>query len=59
MIALVIAAGVRVWSLDGQGGMRMVTVNHCWLRWIWPLTGWWSDYVWITRRPNLYLRLHA
>lgn len=20
------------------------------LRWVWPLTGWWSDYRWIARR---------
>jgi hypothetical protein len=20
------------------------------LRWVWPLTGWWSDYRWISRR---------
>lgn len=52
-------ARVRVGHSDGQGGTRMVTVNHCWLRWIWPLTGWWSDYVWIARRPNRYLRRHA
>lgn len=22
------------------------------LRWVWPLTGWWSDYRWIARRPR-------
>lgn len=21
------------------------------LRWLWPLTGWWSDFWWIRRRP--------
>jgi len=21
------------------------------LRWVWPLTGWWSPYRWIARRP--------
>jgi hypothetical protein len=21
------------------------------LRWVWPLTGWWSDFRWIARRP--------
>lgn len=21
------------------------------LRWVWPLTGWWSRYRWIARRP--------
>lgn len=23
---------------------------HSLLRWVWPLTGWWSDYRWIVRR---------
>jgi len=26
-----------------------VTVGWKLLRWIWPLTGWWSDYRWIAR----------
>lgn len=30
---------------------RTVTVGWKVLRWIWPLTGWWSDYRWIARRP--------
>lgn len=30
-----------------------VRVPHGWklLRWVWPLTGWWSDFRWIARRP--------
>jgi len=23
------------------------------LRWIWPLTGWWSDYRWIAKRDRI------
>lgn len=30
--------------------MRRITVGWTWLRWVWPLTGWWSDYRWIARR---------
>lgn len=30
---------------------RHVTVGWKLLRWVWPLTGWWSDYRWIARRP--------
>lgn len=28
-----------------------VPVSWSLLRWVWPLTGWWSDYRWIARRP--------
>jgi hypothetical protein len=30
---------------------RSVTVGWTLLRWVWPLTGWWSDFRWIARRP--------
>lgn len=29
---------------------RPVTVGWLVVRWLWPLTGWWSDYRWISRR---------
>ena len=29
---------------------RDTAVGWKWLRWLWPLTGWWSDYRWIARR---------
>lgn len=39
-------------------GLRLFDDRDYWiddgyklLRWIWPLTGWWSDYRWIARRP--------
>lgn len=32
------------------GEYRFITVGWTWLRWVWPLTGWWSDYRWIARR---------
>lgn len=28
-----------------------ITVGWKWLRWIWPLTGWWSEFRWIRRSP--------
>ena len=30
--------------------LHPVTVGWKVLRWIWPLTGWWSNYRWIARR---------
>lgn len=30
--------------------MRRVRDGLRLLRWVWPLTGWWSDYRWIARR---------
>jgi hypothetical protein len=30
--------------------MRPVTVGWRVMRWLWPLTGWWSDYRWIAKR---------
>ncbi len=28
---------------------RAVAVGWDWVRWLWPLTGWWSRYRWISR----------
>jgi hypothetical protein len=42
-------ARISVGRPDGRGGVRSTTVGHRWMRWIWPLTGWWSDYRWIAR----------
>lgn len=30
--------------------VERVLVGYRMLRWIWPLTGWWSPYRWIARR---------
>ncbi len=30
---------------------REVTVGWRWIHWVVPLTGWWSPYRWIARRP--------
>lgn len=34
----------------GAESAWIVPVGWKWLRWVWPLTGWWSDYRWIARR---------
>lgn len=31
--------------------LHPVTVGYCWIRWVWPLTGWWSSY-WYIKRPG-------
>lgn len=31
--------------------LHLVTVGYRWIRWVWPLSGWWSGYRWIARRP--------
>lgn len=31
---------------------RGVGVSWSLLRWVWPLTGWWSDYRWIGRQAD-------
>jgi len=35
---------------DGRIGTAVDRSHWRLLRWIWPLTGWWSDYRWIARR---------
>lgn len=35
---------------EAQYKSQVVTVGWKLLRWVWPLTGWWSDYRWIARR---------
>jgi hypothetical protein len=43
----VLALGGRWWSrFAPPHGVR---IRWTWLRWIWPLTGWWSDYRWIKK----------
>jgi hypothetical protein len=49
-------AGARIRPLDIPSGsveLEPIVTHRSWrvLRWIWPLTGWWSDYRWIARRP--------
>jgi len=44
--AIVIETG-RWWSRHAPRGVR---VSWSLLRWVWPLTGWWSEYRWIARR---------
>ena len=39
----------RWWSSGAPA--RSTPVRWRLLRWIWPLTGWWSSYRWIARRP--------
>lgn len=38
----------RWWSANAPSHGR---VSWSLLRWVWPLTGWWSPYRWIARRP--------
>lgn len=38
----------RWWSRNCP---RDGAVSWSLLRWVWPLTGWWSPYRWIARRP--------
>jgi hypothetical protein len=38
----------RWWSRYAPA--RPAAVSWSLLRWVWPLTGWWSDYRWIARR---------
>lgn len=55
--------GVRLYGntiVDGELG-RILSISHEWrlLRWVWPLTGWWSPYRWIGRpssAPRIVLR---
>lgn len=44
--ALVPLGDMNMLMLDGSA----VHVRWFLLRWVWPLTGWWSDYRWIARR---------
>lgn len=37
--------------LDHRVTAERIPVGWTWLRWVWPLTGWWSDYRFIVRRP--------
>lgn len=38
------------WITEDEYRCLTVTVGYTVLRWVVPLTGWWSDYVWIARR---------
>ena len=44
----IVAGGISVGGTAREG--RRVQVGWKLLRWIVPLTGWWSDYRWIARR---------
>lgn len=46
--AFMVALGGRWWSRFAPP--RGVRVSWSLLRWVWPLTGWWSDFRWIARR---------
>lgn len=39
-----------------EGGVGLgPTVAFSILRWVWPLTGWWTDFRWFARRDYLYV----
>ena len=40
--------GGRWWSRFAPP--RGTTIKWGFLRWVWPLTGWWSDFRWFARR---------
>lgn len=43
-------ARVRQRILVGDHPSCFRHVRWTLLRWVWPLTGWWSDYRWVARR---------
>ncbi len=41
----------QYWRVERVDSRTQVTLcSRSLLRWVWPLTGWWSDYRWIARR---------
>lgn len=40
------------WQCD----VERVCVGYRWFYWIWPLTGWWSDFRWIAKRSRWIVR---
>jgi hypothetical protein len=46
-----VSAGYGTWRVAGISGTELELRRYLWLRWVWPLTGWWSDYRWIAKRP--------
>ena len=48
LIAVDVIRPGRWWSRCAPP--RDVPVSWSLLRWVWPLTGWWSEYRWIARR---------
>lgn len=41
---------VTTGAIDGRTKIELRPDGWKLLRWVWPLTGWWSDYRWIARR---------
>ena len=48
----------RLWILPGNllGGRPSRRGDWFLLRWVWPMTGWWSRYRWIKERPAPIMR---
>lgn len=41
---------IRQRVLFGNAPACFRNADWAWLRWVWPLTGWWSPYRWIAKR---------